>query len=182
MVGQSAVDRGARPWETSALSNYVEIRGDGWSFQPRVAALCVWQDHVLLQGALDGAFWVLPGGRLLPLELTADALVRTMRWELGQEVTVQRLLWVMEYVTPMGGRPVHELGFYYAMDLPEHSPFLDLGRDHAGVERGHDLVLRWFPVDALSDLPLFPEFLRTAVRDMPNSPQHIVRVNTNLRP
>ena len=35
---------------------------------------------------------------LLPLELTADALVRTMRWEIGQEVTVQRLLWVMEYV------------------------------------------------------------------------------------
>ena len=58
----------------SALSKYVEIHGDGWRFQPRVAAVCVWQDHVLLQGALDGPFWVLPGGRLLPLELTADAL------------------------------------------------------------------------------------------------------------
>ena len=46
------------------LSNYVEVDGDGWRFQPRVAAVCVWQDLYVQQGALDGAFWVLPGGRL----------------------------------------------------------------------------------------------------------------------
>lgn len=125
---------------------------------------------------------MLPGGRLLPLEPTADALVRTMRWEIGHEVTVQRLLWVMEYVTPMGGRPVHEIGFYYAIDLPENSPFLDLTRDHTAVERGHDLLLRWFPVESLPDLPLFPDFLRTAVRQVPDAPQHIVRVNIDPRP
>ncbi len=97
-------------------------------------------------------------------------------------MTVQRLLWMMEYVTAMAGGPVHELGFYYATDLPEDSPFFDLAREHAGVERGHDLVLRWFPVDALADLPLFPEFLRTAVRRVPGSPQHIVQVDIDVRP
>jgi ADP-ribose pyrophosphatase YjhB (NUDIX family) len=120
---------------------------------------------------------VLPGGRLLPLELTADALVRTLRGEIGQEITVQRLLWVMEYVASMGGQPVHELGFYYLVDLPQGSPYKDLERDHAGVERGHPLVLRWFPLDALPDLPLFPEFLRTAVPQLPNSPEHVVQVD-----
>ena len=164
------------------MVNYIEIDTEGWRFQPRVAAVCVWQDHVLLQGALDGAFWVLPGGRLLPLELTAEALVRTMRWEIGQEVTIQRLLWVMEYVALIGGVSVHELGFYYAIDLPGNSPFFDLTRDHAGVERGHDLILRWFPIDALPDLPLLPDFLRTAVRQMPDSPQHVVRVDLEARP
>ena len=159
------------------MTDYVEIDADGWRFQPRVAAVCVRQDHVLLQGALDGAFWVLPGGRLLPLELTADALVRTMRWEIGQDVTIQRLLWVMEYVAPMQGQTVHELGFYYAVDLPENSPFSDLTSDHAGVERGHDLVLRWFSIDALPDVPVFPDFLRTAMRRIPDSPQHIVKVS-----
>ena len=77
---------------------------------------------------------------------------------------------------------LHELGFYYATDLPEDSPFLDLTRVHAGMERGHDLVLRWFPVGALPDLPLFPEFLRTAVRNIPTSPQHIVQVDIAARP
>jgi ADP-ribose pyrophosphatase YjhB (NUDIX family) len=159
------------------MSNYVEIDTDGWRFQPRVAAVCVSRDHVLLQAAIDGVFWVLPGGRLQPLELTADALIRTMRWEIDQEITVQRLLWVMEYIAPIGGRPVHELGFYYAIDLPEESSFHDLTRDHAGVERGHDLVLRWFPIDALPDVPLFPDFLRTAIRDLPETPQHIVETS-----
>jgi ADP-ribose pyrophosphatase YjhB (NUDIX family) len=159
-----------------SVSDYVEIEADGWRFQPWVAALCVWQDHVLLQGALDGEFWVLPGGRLLPLELTADALIRTLRWETGQEVTIQRLLWVMEYVAPIRGEPVHELGFYYAVDLPENSPFLDVTRDHAGVERGHDLVLRWFRVDDLPDVPLLPDFLRTGLRRLPEGPEHVVRV------
>jgi hypothetical protein len=81
----------------------------------------------------------------------------------------------MEYITPIEGRPMHELGFYYAVDLPADSTFLDVTRDHAGIERGHDLVLRWFHVDALSAVPLFPEFLRTALRHIPNSPQHIVK-------
>jgi ADP-ribose pyrophosphatase YjhB (NUDIX family) len=159
------------------MSNYVEIDADAWRFQPRVAAVCVWQDHVLLQQALDGGFWVLPGGRLQPLELTANALIRTMRWEIDQEVTVGRLLWVMEYVASIGGRPVHELGFYYAIDLAEDSPFRDLTRDHPGVERGHELVLRWFPIDVLPDIPLAPDFLRTAIGDLPDVTQHIVSVD-----
>jgi len=164
------------------MVTYLEIEADGWRFQPRVAAVCAWQNHVLLQGALDGDFWVLPGGRVQPLELTSDALIRTMRWEISQNVTVRRLLWVMEYVTPIAGRAVHELGFYYAIDLPENSPYLDLTRDHAGVERGHDLVLRWFQIDDLPDVPLLPEFLRTALRQLPDSPQHIVQVDVVDRP
>ncbi len=52
-----------------------------------------------------------------------------MRWEIAQEVTVQGLLWVMEYVTSIGHRPFHELGFYYAVALPENSAFLDATRD-----------------------------------------------------
>jgi ADP-ribose pyrophosphatase YjhB (NUDIX family) len=120
---------------------------------------------------------VLPGGRIQPLELTADALIRTMRWEIAQEVTVGQLLWVMEYVASIGGRPVHELGFYYATDLAEDSPFLDLARHYAGVERGHDLVLRWFPIDALPEVQLVPDFLRTAIRELPDHPQHVVSVD-----
>jgi hypothetical protein len=27
------------------MVNYVEIDTDSWRFQPRVAAVCVWQDH-----------------------------------------------------------------------------------------------------------------------------------------
>jgi len=158
-------------------SRYVEIDADGWRFQPRVAAVCVWREHVLLQRALDGDFWVLPGGRILPMELTAEALRRTLRDETGEDVAIGRLLWVMEYVAPMRGQLIHELGFYYEVDLPASSRFHDLTRDHAGAERGQALVLRWFPVDRLANVPLFPEFLRSSVQHMPDSPQHVVQVD-----
>lgn len=157
------------------MTTYVEIDSDRWHFEPRVAAVFSWRDHVLLQQAIDGDLWALPGGRLLPLELSAEAIVRTMRWEIGQSVVVGRLLWVMELVTEIGGRPFHQLGFYYAADLPAGSPFHDLGRDHAGVERGHPLVLRWFPIHVLTDVPLVPDFLRLALHDLPSKPRHIVQ-------
>ena len=175
---EASLDRCDTSVDGTDMVNYVEVDGEGWRFQPRVVGVCVWRDHVLLQAALDGAFWVLPGGRLQPLELTADALIRTMRWEIAQQVTVQRLLWVMEYVTRIAGRAVHELGFYYTIDLPANSPFLDLTRDHIGSERGHDLLLRWFPIGDLTDLAILPVFLRTALAQMPDSPQHIVLVDT----
>lgn len=163
------------------MATYVEIAAYGWRFQPRVAAVIDWRDHVLLQGALDGPFWVLPGGRLLPLETTAAALARTLRWELGQDVSVRRLLWVMELVTTIGGQPFHELGLYHLVDLPDGSPLFDLTRDHAGVERGHDLVLRWFPIASLPDTPLQPDFLRTALGRLPDGPRHIVRTDIDPR-
>ena len=156
---------------------YVDIDAGDWRFHPRVAAVCAWHGHVLLQGALDGDFWVLPGGRVQPLEVTTDALRRTMSWELDQEVSVGQLLWVMEYVYPVGQRTTHELGFYYAIELPEDSQLLDLTREHVAVERGHDLVLRWFPLGALSELRLFPAFLRTALQDPPATPQHVVQTD-----
>ena len=162
------------------MVSYVEIETDGWRFQPRVAAVCVWRDHVLLQQALDGEFWVLPGGRILPLELTADALARTLQWELAEEVTIERLLWVMEYVSQMAGRPLHEIGFYYAVALPRNSRLLELAHDHAGVERGRELRLRWFPIRDLPDVPLLPDFLRTAIADLPAGPQHVVRVDATV--
>jgi 8-oxo-dGTP pyrophosphatase MutT (NUDIX family) len=84
---------------TRDSDEYLEIDTDRWRFQPRVAAVCVWRDHVLVQRAIDGEFWVLPGGRVLPFEATPQALRRTLRWEIGQDVTVHGLLWVMEYAT-----------------------------------------------------------------------------------
>ena len=155
-------------------TRYIEIDQDGSRFQLRVAAVFVRDRHVLLQHALDGPFWVLPGGRILPFESTADAIVRTMRDELGQDITALRPLWVMEYRTRIAGEPFHEIGFYYETGLPEGSPLEDLTIDHEGVERGHDLTLHWFAMDGLSDVPLEPAFFRTALHDLPDGIQHVV--------
>ncbi len=113
---------------------------------------------------------MLPGGRLQPLELTADALIRTMRWEIGQEVTVGRLNLCGDGVriAAIAGRPVHELGFYYALALPEWRPV------RSAVSRVS--MPAWNAVtssacvgsriDALPERALVPDFVRTAVMAM----------------
>jgi hypothetical protein len=50
------------------------------------------------------------------------------------------------------------------------------------VERGYDLVLRWFQIDDLPDVPLVPDFLRAAIRHLPDSPQHIVETSFDAEP
>jgi ADP-ribose pyrophosphatase YjhB (NUDIX family) len=164
------------------VPGYLEIATDDWRFQLRVAAVFLRSDHVLLQRAIDGPFWVFPGGRVHALERTSDAVVRTMRGEIGQDVMVRQLHWVMEYLTRTNDGRLHELGFYYAVDLPEGSPYLDLTATHTGTERGHELTLCWFPVDELEDVPLLPSFFRTALRQPPDEVQHVFVVETQAPP
>ena len=50
------------------------------------------------------------------------------------------------------------------------------------MERGHPLTLRWFPIAGLPDIALLPAFLRTALQQLPVSPQHLVEVEPDARP
>jgi hypothetical protein len=54
-------------------------------------------------------------------------------------------------------------------------PLLAKDREHEGRE-GDDLrlIFRWFPVAELTQVPLYPTFLRDALADLPASPCHIV--------
>jgi hypothetical protein len=93
---------------------------------------------------------------------------------LREAITIERLLWTTEYITTIAGRYAHQIGFYYLVILPDGNPYLDLARDHAGVERGHPLTLRWFPLTGVSNLMLYPDFLRTGLQHIPDTPQHLI--------
>ena len=112
----------------------------------RVAGVCLHQGHALVQQMEGEAIWALPGGRPALCETSRDALVREMREETGVEVEVGRLLWVMEYFFAYEGTPIHELGFYYVMSLPDH-PGVS-ATDRAFIEA------RRLPPDMQGDLEL----------------------------
>ncbi len=65
-------------------------------FHYRVAGVATHDGRVLLHRSENDDFWSLPGGRTQHSESAAAALRREMREELGAEVTVVRLLWVVE--------------------------------------------------------------------------------------
>ncbi len=65
-------------------------------FQMRVAGIAFRNGHVLVHRATHEKFWTFPSGRAEIGERSEETLAREMVEELGAEVSVGRLLWVVE--------------------------------------------------------------------------------------
>ncbi|HEV3312379.1 MAG TPA: NUDIX hydrolase [Chloroflexota bacterium] len=142
-------------------------------FTHRVAAVAVRDGHVLLSQCDGDGFWYLPGGRIDLLETASEALVREMREEMGVEVRVERLLWVIENYFGFDGFRNHELGLYFLTRLPDSlgpliSPMFD------GREGHRRIIFRWFDLGSLEGEQVYPTFLKSALRNPPAWTEHIV--------
>jgi 8-oxo-dGTP pyrophosphatase MutT (NUDIX family) len=145
------------------------------SFRSRVAAVILHEGHVLLGGEPDIPLWTLPGGGIDLLESSHEALEREMREELGVGVRIERLLWATELFFEREGKAHHEIGFYFLV-VPLDAPHLfDLGREFPAVEGGpNPVTLRWFRLEDIEHLALYPKFLRTALQALPSTPQQMI--------
>ncbi len=148
------------------------------------------EQRVLIHRAEIDDFWALPGGRLEIGETSAEALVREMREELGVEVQVERLLWVSEEFFEYVNIQWHGIAFYYLARLPSDCPFYDQDvwsgsedfvedifvPEHLRAEVNHlELIFQWYNRYHLHDLNLYPRFLQDHLRNLPASPEHIIR-------
>lgn len=146
-------------------------------FTIRVAAACFHDGHVLLNGQGDGDFWLLPGGHGEFHESTDATVRRELREELGVDVEVGRLLWVVENFFTYEGVRSHQISFVYEAYLPSDSELLDTTRDIHGFDGDVAFIGRWIPIASLPDTWLLPSFLCAALQSLPDTPQHIVHVD-----
>lgn len=160
----------------------IEFTAGSVRFNYRVAGICIRDDHVLLHREVTYDIWALPGGRLHLLEPSPDALRREMDEEMQLAVTVGRLIWVVENFFQnddfAAGVRFHEIGLYYEMSLPSAAGEDDVHADFMGHEGDVPIIFRWFPVDRLSDVALYPAFLRSALVDLPDRPVHVIHRDT----
>ena len=146
----------------------------GSMFNCRVAGIALSGDRVLLSRAEMNDSWYLPGGRVELLETTEDALKREMQEELGVEIHIERLVWVVEYSFASDGRNYHELAFYYLMTFVHGSHLYDRGKPFPGDEEGIKLIFRWHRIDELGEILLYPSFLQEKLSAIPETIEHIV--------
>ena len=147
------------------------------SFHYRIVGVAVRGDEVLLHRAVTDDFWALPGGRAELGEPAEATLRREMREEIGVEVRVERLLWVVENFFTLQGADHHRLALYFLIALPPDSLPATARRPFRGDEEGLELVFEWHPRAALDRLRLYPTFLKEALRSLPETPVHVVHTD-----
>lgn len=152
----------------------VRFATESGQFNLRVAGVCLHDDHVLLHQDDREDFWVLPGGRPLLGESSMDTVRREMAEKIAVAVTVGRLLWVVENFFDYRGERLHEIAFYYAMHLPAESPYQDVHAGFTGYEGEISLPFRWFPLDRLDQIRVYPTFLVQGLVNLPESPRHLI--------
>ncbi len=86
-------------------------------FNYRVAGIAIHQGHLLVHRAEWESFFTLPGGRVELIEDAASALVRELKEELAVDVTIQRLLYIMEYFFEFQRELWHEIALYALCEI-----------------------------------------------------------------
>ncbi|MGM9988792.1 MAG: NUDIX hydrolase [Bacillaceae bacterium] len=138
----------------------------------RTAGILIKNNHVLLHKNVNDQFWALPGGRVAINEESKESVKREYKEELGIDVEVTRLLWIVENFFTYNNDDFHELGFYYLLKLENGESFFKEDSFY-GLE-GEHLIYKWFSVDELENVLVYPEFLKQGLNDLPVHTEQII--------
>lgn len=161
----------------------VTFRAHGTRFTYRIAGIIIHDGYVLFQSITDpdlDPFWFLPGGRAELNESAMETLKREMQEELGVEVAVERLVYVVEnfFSAPNSGASQHELGLYFLMTCPPGSYLYERHERFERIdEAGHLIAFDWLPLAELEHLAVQPRFLRKALQVLPEQITHILNID-----
>ena len=151
---------------------------DNIRFTHRIVGVAIEDGRVLLHQAEGDDFWALPGGRAELLEPAEATLRREMREELDIQVEVVRPLWLVENFFQHQGYQHHELGIYFLMRVPADWSYRAQTEPFLGDENGTRLICRWFPLEELAAIKVYPSFLVSGLRALPPTLQHVVHVDS----
>jgi 8-oxo-dGTP pyrophosphatase MutT (NUDIX family) len=148
----------------------ISLPVEGALFNYRVAGVAIINGKVLLHKTPSDHFWSLPGGRAELFEFSKNTLVREMQEETGMHVEVSEMIWISENFFQYNDTRHHEIGFYFLMDIPD----LREQSDFLGIEGQDELLFRWFDVDHLESVRIYPEFLAQELARKPLQSKHFM--------
>lgn len=130
--------------------------------------------RVLLHRRKCDDFWTLVGGRVQMLEPSDCAVKREVKEELGEDIEVNKLLWMVENFFRFEDKYYHEISTIYLLNLEKDSWILDQRDSFNGIEEGKKLIYKWFNFDELNSLDIRPSFLKEKLIFLPNNTEHII--------
>jgi len=139
----------------------ITFERDHNKFNFRVAGIAIHNNRILLHTTEKDDFWNLPGGRVEFNESTDQTIIREIKEELDIEVQINKLLFVNEDFFDYENKHYHEIGFYYLIDFPDGHEVIEKEGEFKGIEDNGRLIFRWFSLDELKDMNVYPEILKT---------------------
>lgn len=149
------------------------FRTDEYICDLRTVGVLVRCGKLLVQRDRHGSEYALPGGHVRIGETTAEGLVREFREETGADIQVGRLLWTEECFWSWNGTQAHNIAFYYLVELADGQLIPDTG-DFVPHRDNEKVVIGWLPIDKLSDVTIYPEFIREQIHHLEDTPRHFV--------
>jgi len=139
----------------------------------RTVGVLVRDGKILVQRDRDRDEYALPGGHVKIGETTVDGLIREYKEETGVDIKVKKLLWTEECFWQWNGTQVHNIAFYYLIELCDGSDIPDTGRFTPHKDNGK-VMFGWMPINKLKDLTVYPEFIKEQIHNLEAPPQHFV--------
>ena len=146
----------------------------------RAVGLVWFPDHVLLHRRQGDDSWALPGGRVELGEAANHAIQREFNEELGISVQCGELLCVGKNFFEYQGKPHHEIGMYFSVQLPQTPSLLKLDATYRGVESNQRLEFNWFRRSTLVQLNLRPLVLRAMLIRGATLQRHFVQRDNKM--
>ncbi|MHA2191719.1 MAG: NUDIX hydrolase [Candidatus Thorarchaeota archaeon] len=145
-------------------------------------------NRVLLSRVEEDDIWVLPGGGVKLYETTEEALEREILEEMGFEIQVERLLWIVENIFDFKASNLtpefppgkyHDIHYTYLIK-PKEEDGDWLKEEFYGLEddfipgKKWTLVFRWFALDELDEINLVPVCMKQILKKIPDHPTVVV--------
>lgn len=148
----------------------VNINEGEFSF--RVAALIIENGKLLIAKHIDNDCYYTVGGRVMLNETSTEAVIREVFEETGYHFKIDRLVFIQERFFEHCEKRYHEIVFFYLMEKNDNVKIID-GRF---TDQGEKESLYWVHVDNLSQINLIPNFIKTRLKNIDNSIQHIITI------
>lgn len=147
---------------------------DELRFNYRSVGVILHENQVLIHKSPKDDFWALPGGRVEFQEPANETIKREMQEELGIDVCVERLLWVVESFFEHNSKSYHELGFYFLISTTSDATIYSQTQAFDGIEKDNDLIFKWHEIEDLENIEIHPKFLQSALKSLPEAIEYVV--------
>ena len=137
-------------------------------FSLRAAALIINNDQLLVIKHDNFDCFYTIGGGVNVNETSTAAVIREVCEETGYLLSVDRLVYIQERFYNINNTHHHEVVFFYLMKSTDVRIENETCTDH------QEEKLYWLPIDELQNTNLVPEFLRTALTNIPEEIVHII--------